>query len=57
MNAVDISEYADVFKIHAFVGVCVCFAFFLLLLQFFPFLLTDTEVQIIATNIDKKNKE
>jgi len=24
MNAVDISEYADVFKIHAFVGVGVC---------------------------------
>jgi len=55
MNAVDICEYADVFKMHAFVGVCV--ALFLLLIQFFPYLLTDTKAQIIATNIDKKNRK
>jgi hypothetical protein len=52
MTVVYISEYADVFKMHAIV----CVAFFLHLVQFFPYLLTDTEVQIIAANIDKKNK-
>jgi len=53
VNAADVSEYAAVLKMNAIA----CVAFFLLLIQFFPYLLTDTEVQIIATNIDKKNRK